>query len=78
MIKNSSVLYINSTKHQVLKQVDNKFLLDYDKRLIVHDVNQNRSTGILYVNKVVERVIVSTVKKIKYIGDDKKWKNLVS
>ena len=72
MIKNSSVLYINSTKHQVLKQVDNKFLLDYDKRLIVHDVNQNRSTGILYVNKVVERVIVSTVKKIKYIGDDKK------
>ena len=29
-------------------------------------------------NKIWQNVIVSVDKKIKYIGDDKKWKNLVS
>ena len=29
-------------------------------------------------NKIWQNVIVSVYKKIKYIGDDKKWKNLVS
>lgn len=72
MINQSNVLYINNKKHQVLKQVDNKFLLENDKRLIVHNINQNRSTGVIYENKVGSNVIVSVNKKIKYIGDDKK------
>ena len=29
-------------------------------------------------NKIWQNVIISVDKKIKYIGDDKKWKNLVS
>ena len=72
MINQSTHLYINSKKYTVLKQVDNKFLLEDNLKLKVDNVNNNRSTGVLYENKIGQNVIVSVDKKIKYIGDDKK------
>ena len=72
MINNSTTLYINSKKHKVLKQLENKFLLEDNLKLKVDNVNNNRSTGVLYENKIGQNVIVSVDKKIKYIGDDKK------
>ena len=74
MINQSKFLYINSKKYTVLKQVDDKFLLENDLKLKVHNINQNRSTGVLYEDKIGQNVVVSISKKIKYIGDDKKWK----
>ena len=71
MINNSTTLYINSKKHKVLKQLENKFLLEDNLKLKVDNVNNNRSTGVLYENKIEQNVIVSVDKK-KYIGDDKK------
>ncbi len=71
MIKNSTTLYINSKKYKVLKQVDNKFLLEDNLKLKVDNVNNNRSTGVLVENKIGQNIIVSVDKK-KYIGDDEK------
>ncbi len=69
MIKNSTTLYINSKKHKVLKQLENKFLLEDNLKLKVDNVNNNRSTGVLVENKIGQNVIVSVDKKTKYIGD---------
>ena len=72
MIKNSTSLYINSKKYTVLKQVENKFLLELDNeqyRLIVGNINNNRAFGMLYTGKEKENVIVQTKKEFKYIGD---------
>lgn len=71
MINQSNFLYINSKKYTVLKQVDDKFLFENDLKLKVHNINQNRSTGVLYENKIGQNVVVSVSKKIKYIGDEK-------
>ena len=68
MISQSSHLYINSKKYTVLKQLENKFLLEDNLKLKVDNVNNNRSTGVLYENKIGQNVIVSVDKK-KYIGD---------
>ena len=80
MIKNSTSLYINSKKYTVLKQVENKFLLELDNeqyRLIVGNINNNRAFGVLYTGKNKENVIVQTKREFKYIGDilkeKKKW-----
>ena len=80
MIKNSTSLYINSKKYTVLKQVENKFLLELDNeqyRLIVGNINNNRAFGVLYTGKEKENVIVQTKREFKYIGDilkeKKKW-----
>lgn len=59
MIKNSTVLYINNKKYNVIKQIDNKFLLEDNLKLKVNNINQNRSTGILYDGKQVKNVIVN-------------------
>ena len=72
MIKNSTTLYINSKKYTVLKQVENKFLLELDNeqyRLIVGNINNNRAFGMLYTGKNKENVIVQTKREFKYIGD---------
>lgn len=72
MIKNSTTLYINSKKYKVLKQVENKFLLELDNeqfRLIVGNINNNRAFGVLYTGKEKEIVIVQTKIEFKYIGD---------
>ncbi len=63
MIKNSTTLYINSKKYKVLKQVDNKFLLEDNLKLKVDNVNNNRSTGVLVENKIGQNIIVSVDKK---------------
>ncbi len=80
MISQSTHLYINNKKYKVLKQVDNKFLLELDNeqyRLIVGNINNNRAFGMLYTGKEKENVIVQTKKEFKYIGDimkeGKKW-----
>ena len=72
MIKNSTTLYINSKKYTVLKQVDNKLLLELDNkqfRLIVGNINNNRAFGMLYTGKEKQNVIVQTKIEFKYIGD---------
>ena len=80
MISQSTHLYINSKKYKVLKQVENKFLLELDNeqfRLIVGNINNNRAFGVLYTGKEKEEVRVQTKKEFKYIGDileeKKKW-----
>ena len=80
MISQSTHLYINSKKYTVLKQVDNKFLLELDNeqyKLTVGNINNNRAFGVLYAGKEKENVIVQTKKEFKYIGDimkeKKKW-----
>ena len=85
MISQSTHLYINNKKYKVLKQVDNKFLLELDNeqyRLIVGNINNNRAFGMLYTGKEKQEVRVQTKIEFKYIGDileeKKKWKNLVS
>ena len=84
MINQSKHLYINSKKYTVLKQVDNKFLLELEQeqyKLIVGNINNNRAFGVLYTGKNKENVIVQTKKEFKYIGDimneAKKWKDFV-
>lgn len=72
MISKSTHLYINNKKYTVLKQVENKFLLELDNeqfRLIVGNINNNRAFGVLYTGKEKENVIVQTKKEFKYIGD---------
>lgn len=72
MINQSKHLYINSKKYTVLKQVDNKFLLELDQeqyKLTVGNINNNRAFGVLYTVKNKENVIVQTKKEFKYIGD---------
>ena len=69
MISQSTHLYINNKKYTVLKQLENKFLLEDNLKLKVDNVNNNRSTGVLYENKIGQNVIVSVDKKIKYTGD---------
>ena len=72
MINQSTHLYINNKKYTVLKQVENKFLLELDNekfRLIVGNINNNRAFGVLYTGKEKENVIVQTKKEFKYIGD---------
>ena len=85
MINQSMHLYINNKKYTVLKQVDNKFLLELENeqfRLIVGNINNNRAFGMLYTGKEKEEVRVQTKREFKYIGDilkeKKKWKNLAS
>ena len=72
MINQSMHLYINNKKYTVLKQVDNKFLLELDNeqfRLIVGNINNNRAFGVLYTGKEKEEVRVQTKREFKYIGD---------
>ena len=72
MINQSTHLYINNKKYTVLKQVENKFLLELDNeqfRLIVGNINNNRAFGVLYTGKEKENVIVQTKREFKYIGD---------
>ena len=72
MIKNSTILYINNKKYTVLKQVDNKFLLELDNeqfRLIVGNINNNRAFGMLYTGNERKEVRVQTKIEFKYIGD---------
>ena len=72
MINQSMHLYIDNKKYTVLKQVDNKFLLELENeqfRLIVGNINNNRAFGVLYTGKEKENVIVQTKKEFKYIGD---------
>ncbi len=72
MIKNSTTLYINSKKYTVLKQVDNKFLLELDNeqyKLVVGNINNNRAFGMLYTGKEKKKVRVQTKIEFKYIGD---------
>ena len=81
MINQSKHLYINSKKYTVLKQVDNKFLLESkgkQYRLKVGNINNNKAFGVLEK----EKVIVQTKKEFKYIGDimaekENKWKDFV-
>ena len=81
MISQSTHLYINSKKYKVLKQVENKFLLELDNeqfRLIVGNINNNRAFGMLYTGKEKQEVRVQTKREFKYIGDilnekEKKW-----
>ena len=77
MISKSSYLYINYKKYTVLKQVDNKFLLELEGieyKLIVGNINNNKAFGVLYTGKDKENVIVQTKKEFKYIGDIMKEK----
>ena len=72
MINQSTHLYINNKKYKVLKQVDNKLLLELDNkqfRLIVGNINNNRAFGMLYTGKEKQNVIVQTKIEFKYIGD---------
>lgn len=72
MIKNSTTLYINSKKYTVLKQVDNKFLLELDNeqyKLVVGNINNNRAFGMLYTGKEKQEVRVQTKIEFKYIGN---------
>ncbi len=72
IINQSTHLYINSKKYTVLKQVDNKFLLELDNeqfRLIVGNINNNRAFGVLYTGKEKKEVRVQTKIEFKYIGD---------
>lgn len=72
MINQSTHLYINNKKYTVLKQVENKFLLELDNeqfRLIVGNINNNRAFGMLYTGKEKQEVRVQTKKEFKYIGD---------
>ena len=72
MINQSMHLYINNEKYTVLKQVDNKFLLELDNeqfRLIVGNINNNRAFGMLYTGKEKQEVRVQTKREFKYIGD---------
>ena len=72
MINQSTHLYIDNKKYTVLKQVENKFLLELDNeqyRLIVGNINNNRAFGVLYTGKEKQNVIVQTKKEFKYIGD---------
>ena len=80
MINQSTHLYINNEKYTVLKQVDNKFLLELENeqfRLSVGNINNNRAFGVLYTGKEKQEVRVQTKKEFKYIGDilkeKKKW-----
>ena len=72
MINQSTHLYINNEKYTVLKQVDNKFLLELENeqfRLSVGNINNNRAFGVLYTGKEKQEVRVQTKKEFKYIGD---------
>ena len=72
MISQSTHLYINNKKYTVLKQVENKFLLELDNeqyRLIVGNINNNRAFGVLYTGKEKQEVRVQTKIEFKYIGD---------
>ncbi len=72
MIRKSTHLYINSKKYTVLKQVDNKFLLELDNeqyKLSVGNINNNRAFGMLYTGKEKKKVRVQTKIEFKYIGD---------
>ncbi len=72
MINQSTHLYIDNKKYKVLKQVENKFLLELDNeqfRLIVGNINNNRAFGMLYTGKEKQEVRVQTKKEFKYIGD---------
>ena len=72
MINQSTHLYINNKKYTVLKQVDNKFLLELEGmqyKLSVGNINNNRAFGMLYTGKEKENVIVQTKREFKYIGD---------
>ena len=72
MISQSTHLYINNKKYTVLKQVDNKFLLELENeqfRLSVGNINNNRAFGVLYTGKEKQEVRVQTKKEFKYIGD---------
>ena len=82
MISQSTHLYINNKKYTVLKQVDNKFLLELEGiqyKLSVGNINNNRAFGMLYTGKEKQEVRVQTKKEFKYIGDilkekeKKKW-----
>ena len=72
MINQSTHLYINNKKYTVLKQVDNKFLLELDNeqyKLVVGNINNNRAFGMLYTGKEKQEVRVKTKIEFKYIGD---------
>ena len=72
MISQSTHLYINNEKYTVLKQVDNKFLLELEGiqyKLSVGNINNNRAFGMLYTGKEKQEVRVQTKREFKYIGD---------